>query len=58
MARNLFRNNFVIFFNVAKMFAETVCKFPSCVSYVEFFAWCTGYAVDDVSGDACKSTRH
>lgn len=33
MARNWFKSMFVIFFNMAKMFAETVRKFPPCFSY-------------------------
>ena len=37
------------------MFAEAVCKFSPCFSYVDYFAQCAGYVVDDIGADACKS---
>ena len=38
MARNWCNSIFVTFFNkIVKMFAETVCKFSPCFSYVDFF---------------------
>ena len=43
------------FFNIMKMFPEEVSKFSPCFSCKEFFAQCTGYAVNDISGDAHKS---
>lgn len=38
-----------------KMFPEEVSKFSPCFSCKEFFAQCTGYAINDISGDAHKS---
>ena len=38
MARNWCKRIFLIFFfNIAKMFAEIVCKFSPCFSYVDSF---------------------
>ena len=34
------------------MFAEAVCSFPPCFPYVDFLAQRTGYAIDDICGDA------
>ena len=42
-------------FNVAKLFAKTVCKFSPCSFKVDFFAQSAGYVLDEITGDACKS---
>ena len=36
------------------MFAEAVRQSSPCFAYVDFLAEPAGYAIDDISGDACK----
>ena len=55
MARDWLRDIFLIFLNVAKLFAKTVCKFSACSFKVDFFAQSAGYVLDEITGDACKS---
>ena len=33
------------------MFAEAVRQSPPCFPYVDFLAYCAGYAIDDICGD-------
>ena len=47
MACDWFRDIFLIFLNVAKLFAKTVCKFSACSFEVDL--------LDEITGDACKS---
>ena len=47
-------SSLLFFFVIAEMFTEAVCKFSPCFLLCRFFTLCTGYAVDDIGGDAFK----
>ena len=38
------------------MFAEAVRQSSSCFAYVDVFVKRAGYAIDDISGGACKGS--
>ena len=54
MAHDWFGCMCAVLFCVSQVFAEAVHQSPPCFPYVDFLAQRAGYAIDDISGDACK----
>ena len=44
----------VSLFSTSHVFAKAVRQSSPCFAYVDFLAYCAGYAIDDIYGDACK----